>query len=57
MNKQQTDQLKRVKAYFPFRICFGVVDKDTGEFSMYAKPTKHLMNKLARDGHKVWYLA
>lgn len=45
-----------MKSYFPYRIVFGVVDKDTGEFSVWAKPTKHAMNRLVREGHAVFTL-
>lgn len=56
LTQQQVNEISRVKAYFPYRIVFGVVDKDTGEFFVYAKPTKHTMNKLAREGHQVFTL-
>lgn len=65
MNTQQTQgsveitdvqkaELLRLKAYYPFRIVFGVVDKDTHEFSAYCKTTMHTANKLAREGHAVF---
>jgi hypothetical protein len=56
LNESQANEIARMKAYFPYRIVFGVIDKNTGEFFVYAKPTKHTMNKLARDGHQVFTL-
>lgn len=53
MNEQQTKELQNLKAWFPFRIVFGVIDKNTGEFSAWAKTTMHAANKLAREGHTV----
>lgn len=54
MTNEQTQEAMRMKQYFPFRIVFGVIDRDTKEFSVYAKPTMHTANKLAREGHSVW---
>ena len=50
----QKNELVRLKQYFPYRIVFGVVDKDSGEFTSYALPTKHLCNKKVREGHSVF---
>ena len=52
----QVSELRRLKAYFPFRIVFGVINKDTGEFEAWAKPTMHAANRLAREGHYVFTL-
>lgn len=54
MNDKQHAELARLKAYFPYRIVFGVIDKNTGEFFSYCKTTMHAANKLAREGHTVW---
>lgn len=53
---EQSNELIRVKQYFPFRIVFGVIDKDTGKFDVYVKTTKHAANKLSREGHHVFVL-
>jgi hypothetical protein len=52
LTPQQTAELQRLKAYFPFRVVFGVIRKD-GTFESYAKTTMHTANKLAREGHTV----
>lgn len=56
LNNEQAQELRRLKQYFPYRIVFGVLNKDTGEFAAYAKLTKHTANKLAREGHQVFLL-
>jgi hypothetical protein len=56
LNDHQANEMARMKAYFPYRIVFGVIDKDTGEFFVYAKPTRHTMNKMVREGHQVFTL-
>ena len=53
----QVSELRRLKAYFPFRIVFGVINKDSGEFEAWAKPTKHAANRLARAGHHVFMMS
>lgn len=55
LTQEQLKELQRLKAYFPYRIVFGVLRK-SGEFEAWAKPTKHAANKLAREGHTVWIL-
>ena len=55
LNQQQTQELQRLKAYFPFRIVFGVIHKD-GSFQSYAKRTMHVANRLSRDGASVFIL-
>ena len=47
-------ELRMLKAYFPFRICFAAVEPKTGETTIYAKHTRHLMNKLNRAGFKIF---
>ena len=60
LTQSQLNQLKRLKANYPDRIIFAVIDKNTGEFLTYAKPIKHYAksiphyaNKLAKQGHEV----
>lgn len=53
LTNEQTLELARLKAYFPYRIVFCVIDKDTGKFESYAKTTMHTANKAARNGHIV----
>lgn len=49
LTKEQTQELQRLKEYFPFRIVFGVLNQD-GSFEAYAKTTMHTANRLARKG-------
>lgn len=56
LTEKQNAELVRIKGYFPYRIVFGVVRKDTGEFEAYAKTTMHTANRLAREGHAVYVL-
>ena len=49
-------ELTRIKAYFPYRIVFGVVRADTGAFEAWAKTTMHAANRLAREGHAVFVM-
>lgn len=55
LNDEQLKELQRLKAYFPFRIVFGVIDQD-GKFEAYAKTTMHTANSLSRKGHSVFLL-
>jgi len=56
LTTEQHNELSRLKDYFPFRIVFGVLNKDSGDFATYAKTTMHTANRLARQGHKVFIL-
>lgn len=51
---EQVAECARLKAYFPYRIVYGVIDKDSGEFHASAQPTMRRANKLAREGHHVF---
>lgn len=53
LTQSQIQELQRIKAYFPYRIVFGVIKKD-GTFEVWAKTTKHAANRLAREGHQVF---
>lgn len=46
--------MKRVKAYYPYRIVFAAFEGET--WNVYAKTTKHVMNRLLREGITVWKL-
>jgi hypothetical protein len=54
LTPSQYEELKRFKQYFPFRIVFGVIDKDTGKFEVYTKTTMHTANRLCREGHAIF---
>ncbi len=53
LTKEQTEELARLKAHFPYRIVFGVIRKDTGAFEARARSTMTVANRLAREGHTV----
>lgn len=55
MNEKQSEELKRLKGYFPFRIVFGAISPE-GNFDAYAKLTMHTANSLARKGYQVFIL-
>lgn len=57
MTEEQVAQLHHMKACFPFRMAYGALNMETGEFVASAVPTKRIPNKLAREGWKVWVLA
>ena len=42
-----------MKTRLPFRIVWGMIDKDTKEFSVHADYDKRKMNKAVRSGHVV----
>jgi hypothetical protein len=50
--EEQRNQIINTKAYFPYRIVFGVILPD-GTFEVYANYTKHKMNRFARLGYPV----
>ena len=54
LTTEQENEIRRVKAYFPYRVVCGVIDKDTGEFNVYANVTRHTSNRLIREGHEVY---
>lgn len=52
--EQAQSQAIRTKDYFPFRIVW-IKELDNGvDYEVYAKTTKHGLNKAMREGHKVW---
>lgn len=56
MTDEMKTQMITLKKCFPYRIVWGKLDKDSGEFEVFATPTKHAMNKAVREGHKVWMI-
>ena len=57
MNADQEQLMITMKSYFPFRIVWAKIDKDTGVFEVFANVTKHGMNNAIREGHKVWTIS
>ena len=56
LTEEQKSQVYFMKAHFPYRIAYGVFDKDTGEFTVSAATSMKMPNKLTREGHKVFVL-
>lgn len=57
LTPEQEQELRRVKAYFPFRIVWGTFEEDEGgnrKFGVYADLTKRRMNKYLREGQRVF---
>ena len=46
---------RQIKAYYPFRYA-AIVDMH-GTWGYCSGKTKHRMNRLAREGYKVWFLS
>ena len=49
IEKMQTE-MKRLKAYFPFRIVWGAINQVTQEFVVGANCTKRQVNDMIRKG-------
>lgn len=56
MTSEQKQEMMNLKKYFPFRIVWSKINKDTGEFESFADKTKAKMNKAVREGHQVFIL-
>lgn len=56
VTKGQESELRRLKAYFPCRICFGWIDKDTKAWAVDTAYNLRRPNALARAGHAVFIL-
>ena len=51
---EQEEQLRNLKAHFPFRIVWGAVNADTGEFEAQATSDRRRLMKRLRAG---WLVA
>lgn len=56
LTKAQEAEIFRVKSFYPYRIAYGVIDKDTGKFEAHATTTMRIPNRLTREGHKIFVL-
>ncbi len=55
LTKLQEDELRRLKAYFPFRpVVFGTINPETNEFQCHANYNKRKMNNFLRKGWVVF---
>jgi len=57
LTESQTQELSRLKEYFPYRIIYGYQDKTTGEFTASAARTMRIPNQLTREGHTVFIIS
>jgi hypothetical protein len=56
LSNEQITELNRLKSYFPYRIIYASIDKDTKQFNASAVLNMRIPNKLSRDGHIVFIL-
>lgn len=57
LSSEQFEELKRLKLYFPFRVCFGAIHPN-GDFQTFAKsvkPTRYLKG-LVSKGYIIYQL-
>ena len=52
----QTEELRRLKSYFPFRIVYGAINPTDNEYRTGAVTTMHQPNDLMRKGWAVFTL-
>lgn len=55
LSEQEKAEMMRLKAYFPYRIVYGVRNED-GTFEASAVTTMRIPNKLTREGKQVFIL-
>lgn len=55
LTQEQEQQLRQLKAHFPFRIVWGTITAD-GQFETYATHDKRKLNAASRKGQPVWTL-
>ena len=53
LTESQLVELQNLKSHYPYRIIYGMVDRDTHKFEAYAVTSMRIPNKLAREGHAV----
>jgi hypothetical protein len=56
LTSEQQQEIARLQSYFPYRIVYGMIDKDSGKFESHAVTSMRIPNKLAREGHKVFVM-
>ena len=56
LTDEQAAELSMVKKFYPFRIVWGVIYKDSGIFVAFASYTRRNMMKAVRDGHSVFLI-
>jgi hypothetical protein len=56
LTDKQIEELRRMKSYFPYRIIYGAINPQTGEWIASAVPTMRVPNRLLREGWQVFTL-
>jgi hypothetical protein len=54
LTEDQIAQMEALKKQAPFRIVWAMIDKETGEFTVYASTTRRDMNNAIRERHNVF---
>ena len=54
LSAQQESEMARLKTYYPYRIIYAMIHKDTKKFSCYAVTSMRIPNKFTRDGHEIF---
>ena len=54
LSPAQIAEVARLKQYFPFRIVWAMLDKNTGEFEAYTHYNRRKMNAAVLQGHHVF---
>lgn len=52
--EEQMIELARLRQWYPYRIVFGAYLERTGEWHTYADHTKRRMNRMLRDGWRIF---
>lgn len=53
LSESQEAELKRLKQYRPFMLCFGAIKGE--QFELWAAGTKHRAKRYVRDGWTVFH--
>jgi hypothetical protein len=56
LTAEQINQMGFLKQHYPYRIIYGVIDKNTNEFTSSAVSSMRIPNKLTREGHTVFIM-
>lgn len=54
LTEDNKKEMARLAEYFPFRIVWGMINKDTGEFFAYADMALRHYNMAVKAGHIVY---
>jgi ABC-type lipopolysaccharide export system ATPase subunit len=53
MTNEERLSIANMKRWRPFRVVWGMINKDTGKFTLHANTTERPMYKAAKAGHLV----